>query len=175
MKNVGNGSNILNASPNLKSSLEALGQAQHIPAGDVLFNTSDENLGVFLVRRGKVCLRVEGLPRLDRVFPAGSVLGLPATFAGSPYSLTAIAVTNSVVLRVARQEFLRLMREQPELCQQATDMLSREVSFIQSAVGQRMQSLASFKAECPPAAVRKVPAVRKVQSSRARRAPAVTT
>lgn len=169
MKNVGNGSNILNASPNLKSSLEAHGQAQQIPAGDVLFNTSDKNLGVFLVRRGKVCLRVEGLPRLDRVFPAGSVLGLPATFAGSPYSLTAIAVTNSVVLRVARQEFLRLMRERPELCQQATDMLSREVRFIQSAVTQRMQSLVSFKAECPP------PAVRKVQSSRARRAPSVAT
>jgi CRP-like cAMP-binding protein len=161
MKNVGNGSNILNASPNLKSSLEALGQVQQIPAGDVLFNTSDENLGVFLVRRGKVCLRVEGLPRLDRVFPAGSLLGLPATFTGSPYSLTAIAVTNSVVLRVTRDRFLRLMREQPVPCRQATDMLSLEVSFIQAAVTQRMQALVSFKSECKP------PAMRKVHSSRA--------
>ncbi len=170
MKNVGNGSNILNASPELKSSLDGLGQAEQIPAGDVLFNTNDENLGVFLVRRGKVCLRVDGLPRFDRVFPAGSLLGLPATFAGSPYSLTAIAVTNAVVLRVARKEFLSLMREQPVLCQQATDMLSREVSFIQAAVGQRMRSLVSFAPECQPA-VRKAPtsrAVRKVQASRAR-------
>jgi CRP-like cAMP-binding protein len=168
MKNVGNGSNILNASPELKSSLEALGQAQQIPAGDVLFETSDENLGVFLVRKGKVCLRVEGLPRLDRVFPTGSLLGLPATFAGSPYSLTAIAVTNSVVLRVTRDRFLRLMREQPVLCRQATDMLSLEVSFIQAAIRQRMQALVSFQAECPPPA-------RKVQPSRARRAPSVAT
>jgi CRP-like cAMP-binding protein len=168
MKNVGNGSNILNASSELKSSLEALGQAQQIPAGDVLFETSDENLGVFLVRKGKVCLRVEGLPRLDRVFPAGSLLGLPATFAGSPYSLTAIAVTNSVVLRVTRDRFLRLMREQPVLCRQATDMLSLEVSFIQAAIRQRMQALVSFQSECPPPA-------RKVQSSRARRAPSVAT
>jgi CRP-like cAMP-binding protein len=162
MKHVGSGSNILNASPELKSSLEALGQAEQLPAGDVLFKTSDENLGVYLVRKGKVCLRVEGLPRLDRVFPAGSLLGLPATFTGSPYSLTAIAVTNSVVLRITRKEFLRLMREQPVLCQQATDMLSREVSFIQTAVTQRMHALVSFKSECQP------PAMRKLQPSRAR-------
>jgi CRP-like cAMP-binding protein len=168
MKNVGNGSNILNAPPSLKSSLVTLGQTQEIRAGDILFNTNDENLGVFLVCKGKVCLRVEGLPRLDRVFPAGSLLGLPATFAGSPYSLTAIAVTNSVVLRVAPAAFLRLMREEPGLCQQATDMLSREVSFIQAAVGKRLKALALCKPECG------LPA-RKVQSSRARRAPAVAT
>ena len=170
MKNVGNGSNILNASPELKSSLEALGQLEQIPAGDTLFNTSDQNLGVYLVRRGKICLRVDGLPRFDRVFPAGSLLGLPATFTGSPYSLTATAVTNAVVLRVARKEFLGLMREQPELCQQATDMLSREVSFIQAAVGQRMRSLVSFKPEYEPTArkVQSSRAVRRVQASRAR-------
>jgi len=145
MKNVGPGSNILNAPADLKSSLEALGQTEQIPAGGVLFNTGDENLGVFLVRKGKVCLRVEGLPRLDRAFPAGSLLGLPATFTGSSYSLTAIAVTNSVVLRVTRKEFLHLMREQPVLCQQATDMLSREVCFIQAAVTQQMHALVSSK------------------------------
>ena len=145
MKNVGPGSNILNAPADLKSSLEALGQAEQIPAGGVLFNTGDENLGVFLVRKGKVCLRVEGLPRLDRVFPAGSLLGLPATFTGNEYSLTAIAVTNSEVMRITRDDFLRLMREQPVLCQQATDMLSREVCFIQAAVTQQMHALVSAK------------------------------
>jgi CRP-like cAMP-binding protein len=162
MKNVGSRSNVLNASPELKSSLEALGQAEQISAGDVLFNTSDQNLGVYLVRRGKICLRVDGLPRLDREFPAGSVLGLPATFTGSPYSLTALAVTNAVVLFVPRDEFLRLMREQPVLCQQATDMLSREVAFIQAGITQRIQALASYKSECPP------PATRKRQSARTR-------
>ncbi|MGB7555427.1 MAG: Crp/Fnr family transcriptional regulator [Candidatus Korobacteraceae bacterium] len=145
MKNVGPGSNILNASPNLKASLEALGQAEHVPANGVLFKTGDENLGVFLIRKGKVCLRVEGLPRLDRVFPVGSILGLPATFTGSDYSLTAVAVTDAVVLRIPRDEFLRLMREEPVLCQEATDMLSKEVSFIQGAVTQRMHDLVSLK------------------------------
>ncbi len=145
MKNVGPSSNFLKASTDLRSALKALGQVQEVPAAGVLFKTSDENVGVFLVSKGKVCLRVDGLPRLDRVFAAGSLLGLPATFTGSPYSLTAIAVTNSVVLRIPRDQFLGLMQEQPILCQQATDMLSREVSFIQSAVTQRMHALVSCK------------------------------
>ncbi len=145
MKNVGPGSNILSASPTLKASLEALGHAEHVPASGVLFNAGDENLGVFLIRKGKVRLRVEGLPRLDRVFPVGSILGLPATFTGSDYSLTAAAVTDAVVLRIPRDEFLRLMREEPVLCQEATDMLSKEVSFIQGAVTQRMHDLVLSK------------------------------
>ncbi len=145
MKNVGPASNILNASSDLQNGLVALGQAQQVPAGSVIFKAGDENLGVFLVRKGKVCLQVEDFPQLDRVFPAGSLLGLPATFTGSEYSLTAIAATKAEVTCVTRDEFLRLMQEQPVLCQEATDMLSREVSFIQAAVTQRMQSLVSSR------------------------------
>jgi CRP-like cAMP-binding protein len=141
MKSVGPASNILSAPPDLKNSLETLGQTAQVSAGTVIFKTGDENLGVFLIRKGKVCLRVEELPHLDRVFPAGSLLGLPATFTRSQYSLTAIAVTKSEVLLVPPDKFLRLMQEKPVLCQQATDMLSREVSFIQTAVRQRMHSL----------------------------------
>jgi CRP-like cAMP-binding protein len=141
MKNVGLPSNILSAPPDLQHSLETLGQTAQIPAGSVIFKAGDENLGVFLIRKGKVCLQVEDMPHLDRVFPAGSVLGLPATFTGSQYSLTAIAVTNSEVVLVPRDKFLCLMQEKPVLCQQATDMLSLEVSFIQAAVRQRMHSL----------------------------------
>ena len=163
MKNVGSGSNILKTSPELKSALESLAQEQPLSAGEVLFQTSDENIGVYLIGKGKVCLRVEGVPRLDRIFPAGSVLGLPATFTGSAYSLTAVAVINSVVLHVPREAFLHLMRQESILCQQATDMLSREVSFIQAAINDRMHALGALKAECL------APATRKVQSARARR------
>jgi CRP-like cAMP-binding protein len=48
-------------------------------------------------------------------------------------------------MRITRDDFLRLMREQPVLCQQATDMLSREVCFIQAAVTQQMHALVSAK------------------------------
>ena len=163
MKNVGSASNILKTSPELKSALESLALEQPLAAGEVLFQTSDENVGVYLVGKGKVCLRVDGVPRLDRNFPAGSLLGLPATFTGSPYSLTAVAVINSVVLHVTREDFLHLMRQEPILCRQATDTLSREVSFIQAAINDRMHALGAFKVECL------APATKKAQSLRARR------
>jgi CRP-like cAMP-binding protein len=102
-----------------------------------LFKVGNSNNGVFLVRRGKVALLVEGLPNLDRVFSAGSVLGLPSTFTGNPYGLTAQALVDSEVGHVPREDFLELRRQDPTLCREATEMLTREISFIQAALAQR--------------------------------------
>jgi CRP-like cAMP-binding protein len=102
-----------------------------------LFKEDQVSRGVYLVLKGKVCMSVTDLAKLDRVFSPGSLLGVPATFTGRPYSLAAVAVTDAEVLYVERQAFLDLMTQQPELCREATDMLSREVTFIQSALAQR--------------------------------------
>lgn len=106
-------------------------------SGCCLFEVGNSNTGVFLVRRGKVALLVEGLPNLDRVFSAGSALGLPSTFTGNPYCLTAQALVDSEVGHVPREDFLELMRQDPTLCREATEMLTREISFIQAALAQR--------------------------------------
>lgn len=91
-----------------------------------------------MVVTGTVSLQLENMPHLDRFFKAGSLLGLPATFTGNPYSLTAVCVTDCQVVQVSREDFVRLMQEKPELCQEAAAILSHEVGFIQSAVAQRM-------------------------------------
>jgi len=85
---------------------------------------------------------VRNLPELDRVFSGGSLLGLPATFTGHPYSLTAVTVVRSDIVHLPREEFLQLMRERPDLCREATDMLGREVTFIQSALAERCRQMA---------------------------------
>jgi hypothetical protein len=46
---------------------------------------------------------------------------------------------------VAQDDFVRLMRERPELCREATEMLGREVTFIQSALAERRKHAASRK------------------------------
>ena len=134
---VGTKSEILNASDALKSCLAEIGIKQQYSADSTLFREDGDNTGVFLVIKGKVCLSVRGLPRLDRQFGSGSVLGLPSTFTGHPYSLTATAMTAVEVTYVAQDAFVRLMRERPELCREATEMLGREVTFIQSALTER--------------------------------------
>jgi CRP-like cAMP-binding protein len=137
MANVGTKSNILKVSSKLKKSLVPAGAVEHFTSKHHLFEVDQENQGVYLVLKGKVCLSVKDLETLDRVFSAGSLLGVPATFTGHPYSLAAVAVTDAEVLHVDRKSFLDLMTQQPELCREATDMLSREVTFIQAALAER--------------------------------------
>ncbi len=142
MKSVGLKSNILKVSDELKAGLESAGRKQNLPSAHVLFREDGETAGVFLVLKGKVLMSVRNMPELDRVFFAGSLLGLPATFTGRPYSLTAVTVVQSNIVHQPREEFLQLMRERPDLCREATDMLGCEVTFIQSALAKRCRQMA---------------------------------
>jgi CRP-like cAMP-binding protein len=140
---VGAKSLILNASESLKASLCMLGEMKHFPPAGVLFRVDDENAGVFLVIGGKVSMSFKALPRLDRVFGSGALLGLPSTFIERPYTLTATAITEADVVHVRQEEFIRLMIEQPDLCREATEILGREMAFIQSALITRRRQTAS--------------------------------
>lgn len=144
MKSLGPKTNILKASEKLQSSLDAVGSSRRYPAAHVLFREDGNSVGVYLVLKGKVRMSVRGLPNLDRDFAAGSLLGLPATFTGHAYSLTAVTLAESEVLHVPRDKFLDLMHERPDLCREATDMLGREVTFIQSALAERRRQLADM-------------------------------
>ncbi|MFZ0313287.1 MAG: Crp/Fnr family transcriptional regulator [Candidatus Korobacteraceae bacterium] len=145
MTHVGSQCIILKVSPELKSEIQRLGSNQRFLPDQVLFREDDNNSGVFLVLSGKVCMSVNGLPNLDRLFTAGSLLGLPSTFTGHTYCLTAVAVTEAEAIRVAQEDFVSLMRAQPELCREATEILGREVTFIQSALAERRKQVTSKK------------------------------
>jgi CRP-like cAMP-binding protein len=146
MKTVGAFSQTLLAPARLRTALIATGEREHFSSRSVLFHASDNNAGVFLVCSGQVCLEVPGVPRLSRAFSAGSVLGLPSTFSEKPYSLTAVSATDCDIVRVGKEKFLDLMRAKPNLCRQATDILSREVTFIMSALrGQHRSTIADVE------------------------------
>jgi CRP-like cAMP-binding protein len=142
MKSVGAKNNILRVSDELKAALESAGRKRGFPRAHVLFREDGKSAGVFLVRKGKVLMGIRNMPKLDRAFSAGSLLGLPATFTGRPYRVTAVAVVQSDIVHVPREEFLQLMRERPDLCREATDMLGHELTFIQSALAERRQQIA---------------------------------
>lgn len=147
MKTVGTKPNILKVSAKLKKALLDAGALEQFPPRACLFDVDQENLGVYLVIKGKVRLYVRDYPRLDRVFPSGSLLGVPATFTCHPYSLGATAETAAEVLHVGQKAFLDLMTQQPELCREATDLLSREVTFIQAALAERRRSKSLHSSE----------------------------
>ncbi len=145
MTTVGAQCNFLKASADLKTTLLAAGGKVHFSSGQNLFREEDGNKGVFLVIRGKVCMGVRGLPKLDRLFSAGAVLGLPSTFTGHTYSLSAVCVTEVEALHVEQAAFLQIMRERADLCREATEMLGREVTFIQAALAERRKQAAKNK------------------------------
>jgi len=130
-------SNILKVSTKLKTGLASAGVLEHYAPEQHLFEVDQPNQGVYLVMKGKVRLSVKDFAKLDRLFSSGSLLGVPATFIGRPYSLAAAAVTEAEVLHIERQAFLDIMAQQPELCREATDMLCREVQFIHAALAER--------------------------------------
>ena len=145
MTNVGAQCNFLKASPGLRAALKASGEIEHFSVEQNLFHEDHTNRGVFLLLRGKVRMGIKGLPKLDRLLSAGAVLGLPSTFTGHNYSLTAQALTDVEAVHVLQATFLQVMKEQPELCREATEMLGREVTFIQSALAERRRLAAKNK------------------------------
>jgi CRP-like cAMP-binding protein len=145
MTSVGAQCNFLKASAPLKAALEPVGIRERFSSSQHLFREDDNNSGVFLLLRGKVRMGVRGLAKLDRLFSAGALLGLPSTFTGHSYSLTAQALTEVDVIHIAQADFLQLMRERSELCREATEMLGREVTFIQSALAERRRLAAKNK------------------------------
>src|SRR5215472_4078625 len=98
--------NMLKVSSKLKKSLVTAGTVERYPSKAVLFEVDDENRGVYLVLKGKVCLSVKDFHKLDRTLSAGSLLGVPATYTGHSYSLAANEVTEAVVCHGERQTFL---------------------------------------------------------------------
>jgi CRP-like cAMP-binding protein len=140
MATVGTKSNILKVSARLKKLLIGAGRLNTYSANRCLFRIDQQADGVYLVVKGRVRLSLAGLPKLDRIFSPGSLLGLPATFTGHAYSLEATTATEAEVLHVERQAFLELMAGQAEFCREVADILSREVSFIQAALAERRRT-----------------------------------
>ena len=123
-------------SPELKEKLDHLATVVSMPKGKILFRRGDDVTGVFLIRSGKVRLSLDCESPLypARVLGAGSVVGLPATVSGAPYSLTATVVEDSELAFVSRSAVIDCLRASPSLCFQVMEMLSAEILGIRSAL-----------------------------------------
>ena len=86
------------------------------PAGAVLFVEGQAVRGVYMLCRGRVKLTMasaDGHTLIVRVATGGQMLGLHSTISGEPYELTAEALEPCQINFVRRDDFLRLLREEP--------------------------------------------------------------
>jgi CRP-like cAMP-binding protein len=104
----------------------------------ILFSHGDAVAGLYLIRSGKLSLSLEGAnPAFPpRILGPGSVVGLPATIAGTPYSLTARVLEDAELAFVSRDAMLECLRKNPSLCFEVMNMLSGEISGTRFAVKQ---------------------------------------
>jgi CRP/FNR family transcriptional regulator, polysaccharide utilization system transcription regulator len=100
------------------------------PKGAVLFRRGEPSLGIFLVRKGRISLRLEsreGKTILDRTVMRDAIVGLPSTLSGGRYSLTAVALEESDVAFVESQALIELMRSDPGIGLEVVHALGEEV------------------------------------------------
>jgi CRP-like cAMP-binding protein len=99
------------------------------PKGAVLFRAGETAKGAFLIRSGQVRLSLHKAPFVypSRVLGQGNVIGLPASFSGEPYSLTATAAKDCHVYFIPRARLLSLFRHNPEVGYQIVRILSEEI------------------------------------------------
>lgn len=121
-------------SAELRERLEEMASSSAKPAGTVLFRRGDSVSGVFLIEKGKAKLTLgESSAYPPRKLGPGSILGLPATLAGAPYSLTAEVVEDAQVGFIPRDTILEFLRANPLFCFQVTQILGEELSEMRTA------------------------------------------
>ena len=125
-------------SPVMQEQLLRLATSIFKAKGTILFRHGDAVSGLYLIRRGRVSLALDGVSSAfpPRILGVGSVVGLPATVAGSPYSLTAQVLEDADLAFVPREAVVECLRQNPQLCFEVMDMLSGEISGSRFAIKQ---------------------------------------
>jgi len=120
----------------LSAELLAISKPVSKSKGTVLFRRGDPCAGVFLIRKGKVRLFLDNSEAVfgSRILGPGSVVGLPAAVAGTPYSLSADIVENAELACVPQKALADCLRRDPILCFEVMEILSNEISQTRCAI-----------------------------------------
>jgi CRP-like cAMP-binding protein len=97
----------------------------------VLYNQGDYSSGVYYISKGKIkslMLSNDGKEFITGLFKEGDFIGYSAILEGTDYNNTAIAIEDSEVLKIPREDFLVLLQKNSNVAQQFIKMLSENVS-----------------------------------------------
>ena len=116
----------------LRKELHAVATPVRKEKGTILFRAGQRARGAFLICSGQVRLILDVASSLypARRMGAGAVIGLPATFSGEAYSLTAEVNKACRLDFIPRQKLLDLLRRKPKAGFQIVQILSEEIFHI---------------------------------------------
>jgi CRP-like cAMP-binding protein len=109
-----------------------------VPGDRILFREGAPPNGIFVVRTGSVTLtkRLAGRKFLRARAEAGSLLGLPSTVSGSPYSMSAKACSCAEIEHLSCDSYRELMQVRSGLCIDVVKILANEVRAVRQALAE---------------------------------------
>jgi CRP-like cAMP-binding protein len=127
----------------LRKDLHAVATPVRKGKGEILFRAGEPGRGAFLIRSGKVRLTLDVASGLypTRKVGSGALIGLPATFSGEPYSLTAEVEKACQMDFIPRRKLLEFLLQNPEVGFQIARILSEEIFQMRKAAKGRVNNL----------------------------------
>jgi CRP-like cAMP-binding protein len=102
-------------------------ESYSLEPGQVLFNAGEAADGAYVIQHGSVTLRPEKAGEADLIAGPGTLLGETALLTATTRPATAIAREDSVVLRISRSMFLRMLDGYPDAALRLRELLAARV------------------------------------------------
>lgn len=116
-------------------------ESYNLQPGQVLFAAGDSADGAYIIQRGSFSLKPERTGEPEVIAGPGTLLGESALFAETRRPATATAREGSIVMRISRSMFLRMLEGYPdaaerlrELIASRTDQWTREIENVRAAL-----------------------------------------
>ena len=116
-------------------------ESYSVEAGQVLFTVGETADGGYIIQRGSFSLSTERGNESEVVAGPGTLLGETALIAETKRPATARAREDSIVLRISRSMFLRMLEGYPDAAQRLRELLasradqwSRDVENVRAAL-----------------------------------------
>lgn len=116
-------------SPRAALNLGEIRRTSSYPAGAILFMEGAQARGVYIICQGRVKLRTtnsDGKTLIFKIAKPGEILGLNATLSGTPHEITAETLQPAQLAYVSREDFLKFIKENGDVCLQAAQHLGRD-------------------------------------------------
>lgn len=100
------------------ASLAKIKQTKKIHKGETFFSVGEMPCCVYVLREGaaRIILKRAGNIMANRVIEPNEIIGLTETIANLPYEMKAEAVTSCLCECIRREDFIRFLRNEPEVC-----------------------------------------------------------
>ena len=104
--------------------------------GEVIFNPGDAGDCFFVLRRGKVKIfkTSRGKEQIIKIFNKPALFGEAASFTGKNFPAWAEAIEDSEVIVIPRQDFLQLMKEDPEIGMNLLSVMAQRLIHLTNVI-----------------------------------------